>query len=69
MFALVLVCPAKIGATAVLRRHVVTDLGVTQGEIGVRSPATSAEEVCGLLSVTLSGDDSVDGGLLLHNVV
>jgi len=57
------------GAIAVLRRHVVTDFGVVQGEIGVRSPATSAEEVGGLLSVVLSGDGSVDGGLLLHIVV
>jgi len=57
------------GATAVLRRHVVTDFCVAQGEIGVRNPATSAEEVSSLLSVILSDDGSVGDGLLLHSVV
>jgi len=58
-----------MGTTAVLRRHVVIDFGVAQGEIGVRSPATSAEEIGGLLSVILSDDGSVAGDLLLHSVV
>ena len=62
-------CPATTGATAVLKSHVVTDLGMAQGEIEVRSPVTSAVEVGGLLSVALSGDGSVDGGLLLHSEV
>lgn len=50
MLALVLVCPAMIGATAVLSRQLVTGFGVTHGEVGVRSSVTSAEEIGGLLS-------------------
>jgi len=48
MLALVLVFPAMMGATVVLNRQVVTDCSVAQGEVGVRSPVTSAEEVGGL---------------------
>ena len=66
MFALVLVCLAMIGVTAVLSRQVVTGCGVAQGEVDVRSSATSAGEVGG---DTLLCDGSLDGNSVLDKVV
>ena len=55
IFAFVLLFPAIIGATAVLSRQVVADCGVVEGDIGVRNPATSVEELgAGGLSAVLS---------------
>jgi len=54
MLALVFLLPATTGAMAVLSKQVVTNCGVVQGEAGVRSPVTSAEEVGGLVSTTFS---------------
>ena len=51
-----------IGATAVLRRQVVTVCNVAQGDAGVSSPVTSAEEPDEAFSVALSHVGSTEGG-------
>ena len=58
-----------MGATALLRRQVVTVCNVVQGDADVSNPVTSAEEPDEAFSVTLSLVSSADGGSLLHKVV
>ena len=45
IFAVVLLLSAVMGAITVLSKRVVTDCGMEQGDVGVWSPVTSAEEV------------------------
>ena len=61
MFALVLLLPVMMGATAVLRRQVVTVCNVARGDAGVSSPVTSAKEPDEAYSVILSLMGSADG--------